>query len=147
MTGSCKGPIEVICYGLLLTVFIFGLCPVLYLIVNGLRLYSFIITSFISCIFYVVLDIIDYNNKMNALLNDHNTYELVSKSPFCRNERELKNKLSTLKNQQKICDSTYRKLTLYHPPSVAQLSITKKATHSDQLFYPLVQRSITPRSF
>ena len=31
---------------------------------------------------FVVLDTIDYNNKMNALLNDHNTYELVSKPPF-----------------------------------------------------------------
>jgi len=33
---------------------------------------------------FVVLDSTDYNNKMNALLNDRNTYELVSKSPFRR---------------------------------------------------------------
>ena len=59
---------------------------------------------------FVVLDSSDYNNKMNALLNDRNTYELVSRSPFRRIERELNNRLSTLKNQQKICDSTYRKL-------------------------------------
>ena len=58
--------------------------------------------------FFVVLDSSDYNNKMNALLNDRNTYELVSKSPFRRIERELNNRLSTLKNRQKICDSTYR---------------------------------------
>jgi len=58
---------------------------------------------------FVVLDTIDYNNKINALLNNHNTYELVSKPPFRRIERELNNRLSTLKNQKKICDSRYRK--------------------------------------
>ena len=69
---------------------------------------------------FVVLDSSDYNNKMNALLNDRNTYELVSKSPFRRIERELNNRLSTLKNQQKICDSTYRKLrsTDAIPPAI-----------------------------
>ena len=69
---------------------------------------------------FVVLDSTDYNNKMNALLNDRNTYELVSKSPFRRIERELNNRLSTLKNQQKICDSTYRKLrsTDSIPPAI-----------------------------
>jgi len=75
---------------------------------------------------FVVLDTIDYNNKMNALLNDHNTYELVSKPPFRRIECELNNRLSTLKNQ---------------------ISTTKKATHSDPLFHLLVQHSITPQSF
>ncbi|XP_068737985.1 uncharacterized protein [Montipora capricornis] len=69
---------------------------------------------------FVVLDTIDYNNKMNALLNDHNTYELVSKPPFRRIERELNNRLLTLKNQLKICDSTYRKLrsTDTIPPAI-----------------------------
>ena len=69
---------------------------------------------------FVVLDSTDYNNKMNALLNDRNTYELVSKSPFRRIERELNNRLLTLKNQQKICDSTYRKLrsTDSIPPAI-----------------------------
>ena len=69
---------------------------------------------------FVVLDTIDYNNKMNIFLNDHNTYVLVSKPPFRRIERELNNRLSTLKNQQKICDSTYRKLrsTDSIPPAI-----------------------------
>ena len=69
---------------------------------------------------FVVLDTIDYNNKMNTLLNDHSTYVLVSKPPFRRIERELNNRLSTLKNQQKICDSTYRKLrsTDSIPPAI-----------------------------
>ena len=69
---------------------------------------------------FVVLDSTDYDNKMNSLLNDRNTYELVSKSPFRRIERELNNRLSTLKNQKKICDSTYRKLrsTDSMPPAI-----------------------------
>ena len=39
---------------------------------------------------------------MNTLLNDRNTYELVPKSPFWKIERELNNRLLTLKNQKKI---------------------------------------------
>ena len=73
---------------------------------------------------FVVLDSIDYNNKMNVLSNDRNTYELVSKSLFRRIERELINRLSTLKNQQKICNSTYCKLrsTDSIPPAIRVLS-------------------------
>ena len=60
---------------------------------------------------FVVPGTIDYSNKMSTLLNGDNTKELVSKSPLRRIERELNNRLSTLKNQQKIsCDSPYRKL-------------------------------------
>ena len=45
---------------------------------------------------FVVLDTTGYNRKMNTLLNDHNTYESVSKFPFRRIERKLNNRLSTL---------------------------------------------------
>ena len=69
---------------------------------------------------FVVMESCDYDNKMIALLNDHNTYKLVSKSPFHRIERELNKRLLTLKNQPKICVSTYRKLrsTDATPPAI-----------------------------
>ena len=57
---------------------------------------------------------------MDSLLSDRNTYELISKSPFKRIERELNKRLLALKNQHKISDSTYRKLhsTDAIPPSI-----------------------------
>ena len=69
---------------------------------------------------FVVLDKCDYNSKMNSLLSDRNTYELVLKSPFKRIERELNRRLLALKNQQKISDSTYRRLhsTDAIPPAI-----------------------------
>ena len=59
---------------------------------------------------FVVLDICDYDSKIDCLLSDRNTYELVLKSPFKKIERELNKRLLVLKNQYKISDSTYRKL-------------------------------------
>ena len=48
--------------------------------------------------------------KMEALLNDHLTYQLVLKSPFAKIERELNHGLLDLKKKNKIDESTYRKL-------------------------------------
>ena len=59
---------------------------------------------------FVVLDKCDYDSKMDSLLSDRSTYELIPKSPFKRIERELNKRLLALKNQHKISDSTYRKL-------------------------------------
>ena len=59
---------------------------------------------------FVVLDKCDYDSKMDSLLSDRNTYELVPKPPFKRVERELNKRLLDLKNQRKISDSTYRRL-------------------------------------
>ena len=59
---------------------------------------------------FVVMDRSDYDNKMETLLNDRSTYELVSTSPFRRIERELNAMLLSLKRQKKIDDPTYRKL-------------------------------------
>ena len=59
---------------------------------------------------FVVLDKCDYDSKMDSLLSDRIIYELVSKSPFKRIERELNKRLLALKNQRKISDSTYRRL-------------------------------------
>ena len=69
---------------------------------------------------FVVMDKSDYDNKMEALLNDRNTYELVSTAPFRRIERDLSAMLLSLKKQQKINEPTYRKLhsTDGTPPAI-----------------------------
>ena len=59
---------------------------------------------------FVVLDREDYDNKMESLLADRNTYELITSSPFRRIERNLNAMLLNLKRQQKLNDSTYFKL-------------------------------------
>ena len=63
-----------------------------------------------------------YDSKMDSLLSDRNTYELVPKSPFKRVERELNKRLLALKNKRKISlsDSTYRRLhsTDAIPPAI-----------------------------
>ena len=48
---------------------------------------------------FVVLDKCDYDSKMDSILSDRNTYELISKSPFKRIECELNKRLLALKNQ------------------------------------------------
>ena len=40
---------------------------------------------------FVVMDRSDYDDKMNELLNDRNTYEKVSKPQFKTIERQLTN--------------------------------------------------------
>ena len=45
---------------------------------------------------FVVMDRPDYDNKMETLLNDRSTYEVVSTSPFRRIERELNAMLLSL---------------------------------------------------
>ena len=45
---------------------------------------------------FVVMDRSDYDNKMETLLNDRSTYELVSTSPFRRIERESVRNLDVL---------------------------------------------------
>ena len=57
---------------------------------------------------FVVMDREDCDNKMEALLADRNTYELITRSR--RIERDRNATLLNLKKQQKIDDSTYSKL-------------------------------------
>ena len=59
---------------------------------------------------FVVMDRSDYNEKMEALLGDHLTYQLIQKSPFAKIERELNHMLLDLKKNDKIDESTHRKL-------------------------------------
>ena len=48
---------------------------------------------------FVVMDKKEYNEKMQALLSDPNTYNKVTKPPFKRIERELNSHLLELKRQ------------------------------------------------
>ena len=59
---------------------------------------------------FVVMDRSDYNEKMEALLSDQLTYQLVLKSPFANIERELNQRLLDLKKKNKIDELIYRKL-------------------------------------
>ena len=59
---------------------------------------------------FVVMDRTDYDEKMESLLSDKNTYEEIPRPPFRRIERELNANLLKLKKQQKLDDTTYRKL-------------------------------------
>jgi len=69
---------------------------------------------------FVVMDRSDYNEKMEVLLSDHLTYQLVQKSPFAKIERELNHMLLDLKKKDKIDESTHRKLrsTVAVPPAI-----------------------------
>ena len=57
---------------------------------------------------------------MQKLLDDKDTYENVSKSPFKRIERELNHQLQKFKREQKIDERTYKKLhsTDAIPPAI-----------------------------
>ena len=59
---------------------------------------------------FVVLYRTDYDEKMDTLLGDRSTYQLVQKSPFSKVERELNHRLLDLKKKNKINESSYRRL-------------------------------------
>jgi hypothetical protein len=58
---------------------------------------------------FVVMDRSDYDDKMNELMNDRNTYEKVTKPPFKTIERQLNKRLLQLKREQKLDEHTYKK--------------------------------------
>ena len=62
---------------------------------------------------FVMMDRSDYNKKMQDLLDDHQTYEKVSKPPFKGIERELNARLLQLKHEQKTRRYHIQKTTLY----------------------------------
>ena len=59
---------------------------------------------------FVVMGKKDYDEEMQVLLSDPNTYNKVTKPPFKRIERELNSHLLELKRQQKLDERTYKKL-------------------------------------
>ena len=69
---------------------------------------------------FVVMDRSDYDEKMKKLLDDKDTYENVSKSPFKTIERKLNHQLQKFIREQKIDECTYKKLhsTDAIPPAI-----------------------------
>ena len=69
---------------------------------------------------FVVSDRTDYDEKLNTLLGDRSTYQLVQKSPFSKVKRELNHRLLDLKKKNKINESAYRSLrsTDAAPPAI-----------------------------
>ena len=59
---------------------------------------------------FVVMEKMDYDTKMEAVLGDRDTYRPDDKSPFAKIEKDLNNRLLDLKRQNKIDDLIYRKL-------------------------------------
>ena len=82
---------------------------------------------------FVVMDKKEYNEKMQALLSDPNTYNKVTKPPFKRIERELNSHLLELKRQKKNLTNEHTKnfiqLTAYLPLFAGQSNITNRAIH------------------
>ena len=97
------------------------------------------------------MDRSDYDDKMQELLNDKNTYEKVSKSPFKRIERELNQQLLQLKREQKLDEHTYKKLhsTDGIPPVIrGSVKTTNQITHFDLSLLVGTQHFTTlPNSF
>ena len=58
----------------------------------------------------VVMDRPKYDEKMESMLSDRDTYEIVNKPLFGKVERELKTQLLRLNNEQKLDFHTYMKL-------------------------------------
>ena len=81
---------------------------------------------------FVVMDRIQYDTKLEALLNDRDTYEVVTKPPFRKIERELNNHLR-LKNEQKLDKFTYTKLRSTDGTPLAITGSVKHHKHN----YPL----------
>ena len=93
------------------------------------------------------MDRIDYNEKMENLFSDHQTYQLVHKPPFAKIERELNHNLLDLKKKGKIDDPTYYKLRstdAFHPPYEAQSNTIKQVSLFGPLCLALVLPYITP---
>ena len=56
----------------------------------------------------------EYDEKMEALLSDRGTYEVVKKPSFQKIERELNAHLLKLNKQQKLDDFPYRRLRTFN---------------------------------
>ena len=79
---------------------------------------------------FVVLDRTSYDEKMESILSDRETYEVVNKAPFKKIERELNAHLLRLKKEQKLDDYTYRKL---RSTDAIPLAIRGSVKHHNQI--------------
>ena len=86
---------------------------------------------------FVVINGKEYDEKMNALLNDKETYKKRKKTTIQEIERKLNVKLLTLRNQGKLNERTYKKLhsTDGLPPTIRD---SVKHHKPDNLFRPIV---------
>ena len=68
----------------------------------------------------VVMDKTDYNDKMDSLVNDKQTYEVLQRDPTPALQRKLNNKLLTLKKTDKIDFRRYNRLrcSVPQPPKL-----------------------------
>ena len=68
----------------------------------------------------VVMDKTDYNDKMDSLVNDKQTYEVLKRDPTTALQRKLNNKLLTLKKTDKIDLRRYNRLrcSVPQPPKL-----------------------------
>ena len=68
----------------------------------------------------VVMDKTDYNDKMDSLVNDKQTYEVIKRDPTTALQRKLNNKLLTLKKTDKIDFRRYNRLrcSVPQPPKL-----------------------------
>ena len=68
----------------------------------------------------VVIDKTDYNNKMDSLVNNKQTYEVLKRDPTPALRRKLNNKLFTLKKTEKIDFRCYNRLrcSVPQPPKL-----------------------------
>ena len=68
----------------------------------------------------VVMDKTDYNNKMDSLVTDKQTYEVLKRDPTPALQRKLNNKLLTLKKTDKIDFRRYNRLrcSVPQPPKL-----------------------------
>ena len=79
----------------------------------------------------VVMDKTDYNDKMDSLVNDKQTYEVLKRDPPPSLQRKRNNKLLTLKKTDKIDFRRYNRLRcsvpqppkLYGPPKLHKPNI------------------------
>ena len=69
---------------------------------------------------FVVMDKLEYDEKIEAMLEDERTFEKAYKKPFKKIKRELNQKPFQLNKQEKLDDKTYRRLhsTDAQPPSI-----------------------------
>ena len=66
------------------------------------------------------MDKTDYNDKMDSLVNDKQTYEVLKRDPTPALQRKLNNKLLTLKKIDKIDFRRYNRLrcSVLQPPKL-----------------------------
>ena len=77
------------------------------------------------------MDRTDYDENMESLLNDRDTYQLAHKSPFAKIKAELNSRRHNLKKQNKIDGSTYREL---HSTDASPTAICGSPKHLNPSF-------------